>query len=329
MLKGGLRFLILVRMAAQSIFINSVGRLRSGWRFTIFLVAAVIAMAIRTAVTEFFFVIFGSLNGRPLTVFFAALSAMSLVMVLLLSWAAVRLMEDLPFRSLGAWFSGSWLRHLAMGIIVGAITLALAVLAAMTLGGLSFEFRAFSGPEIAASLVISLLVFAAAAAFEESLFRGYLLQTLARSGFAWIGVLFPSILFALAHVSNPSATIFSTANTFIAGVWFGLAYLKTRDLWFVFGIHFIWNWLQGSVFGIEVSGMTTLVGATLLKEIDKGPAWLTGDTYGIEGGAACTIALLISIVAIWLIPFVRPSEEMLALTSRENPKPDVLIENEI
>jgi hypothetical protein len=33
--------------------------------------------------------------------------------------------------------------------------------------------------------------------------------------------------------------------------------------------------------------------------MNAGPDWLTGGAYGLEGGAACTIALLISTVVIW------------------------------
>ena len=81
-------------------------------------------------------------------------------------------------------------------------------------------------------------------------------------------------------------------------MWFSVAYLRFRDLWFVTGMHLMWNWVQGSVFGIEVSGMRGISEHTLLREIDTGPTWLTGETYGIEGGIACTVAILISIVAI-------------------------------
>src|SRR2546422_2967017 len=36
-----------------------------------------------------------------------------------------------------------------------------------------------------------------------------------------------------------------------------------------------------------------------LHAMNTGPDWLTGGTYGIEGGAACTVALIISILVIW------------------------------
>ena len=43
-------------------------------------------------------------------------------------------------------------------------------------------------------------------------------------------------------------------------------------------------------------------------EPTSGPAWLTGGTYGIEGGLACTVALVISTIIIWRYPWrVRPA----------------------
>ena len=53
----------------------------------------------------------------------------------------------------------------------------------------------------------------------------------------------------------------------------------------------------------------------LLRATDVGPAWLTGGEYGIEGGLACTIALLASIVMIQYLPGLKADEELLALTS--------------
>jgi membrane protease YdiL (CAAX protease family) len=45
------------------------------------------------------------------------------------------------------------------------------------------------------------------------------------------------VFFGVIHLQNPNADVISTTNTILAGVWFGLAYLKTRDLWFVWGLH--------------------------------------------------------------------------------------------
>ena len=210
-----------------------------------------------------------------------------------------KLLEKLPYKALGAAFTDGWLKHLLLGIIIGAVTLSFAVLIAFAVGGERFELKLDKGASaVAASLGISFVVFAVAAAFEEALFRGYLLQTFARSNLAWLAILLTSVFFGVVHIGNPNANLISTANTILAGIWFSVAYLRTRDLWFVWGLHLMWNWMQGSFFGIEVSGLTDITTNPLLREIDTGPTWLTGTTYGIEGGIACTIALVVSTIAI-------------------------------
>jgi hypothetical protein len=50
-----------------------------------------------------------------------------------------------------------------------------------------------------------------------------------------------------------------------------------------------------------------------------GPAWLTGGNYGIEGGVACTLAMIAFTFVTWFIPVVFPTPELLKLTSEENP----------
>jgi hypothetical protein len=113
------------------------------------------------------------------------------------------------------------------------------------------------------SLLISLAVFIVGAAFEEALFRGYLLQTFARADLAWLAIALTSLFFAVGHLGNANATHLSTVNTALAGVWFSVAYLKTRALWFPFSLHLMWNWFQGAIFGIEVSGITSLTAAPI------------------------------------------------------------------
>ncbi|NNE98732.1 MAG: hypothetical protein HKN25_06900 [Pyrinomonadaceae bacterium] len=81
---------------------------------------------------------------------------------------------------------------------------------------------------------------------------------------------------------------------------------------------------MGAFLGIEVSGLTQITSAPMLKEIDSGPAWITGAEYGLEGGIACTIALIASTLFIWYTPMLKPTEEMLELTSNEKPNENLL-----
>ncbi|MBX7054757.1 MAG: CPBP family intramembrane metalloprotease [Pyrinomonadaceae bacterium] len=305
-----------------SIFYGPDGRLRSGWRALVFVFAFRVTALISGTVG------YAALNSVGIemrswaSLFLVANGFISLVPALLVGWACGKLLEDLPYKALGAAFSRHWFVNFISGNVLGFATLGLAVGIAMIFGGMKFELNGSGGwRALFVSLISSFLVFAAASAFEEALFRGYILQTFARSGLAPLAIGITSVFFGAVHAGNPNAGTISTINTVIAGIWFGVAYLKTRDLWFVWGLHLMWNFAQGSVFGIEVSGMHDLVTMPLMKEIDSGPLWLTGETYGIEGGIACTVALIVSGLVIHYAPFPKPDIEMLALT--EPPKPDV------
>ncbi|MGC2238926.1 MAG: type II CAAX endopeptidase family protein [Pyrinomonadaceae bacterium] len=305
-------------MNPKIIFYNKFERLRSGWRFALFLLVFIFCDGLFNFAA---YTLFSKLKidyspGNLL--FIVANSAVSLLLVVALGWLFGKYLEDLPFRALGCAFTKNWLRDLAWGLGLGSFTIILAILCAIIFGGLSFEFNRDAGTSaILTTLGLSFIVFVVAAAFEEAFFRGYILQTFARAHLAWLAIVLTSLFFAAGHLNNPSANVISTLNTILAGIWFSVAYLKTRALWFPFGLHLVWNWLQGAFFGIEVSGLKNLTAAPLLQEIDRGPAWLTGADYGIEGGIAATIAIILSIVVIYLLPLLKPTEEMLALTSEE------------
>ena len=78
----------------------------------------------------------------------------------------------------------------------------------------------------------------------------------------------------------------------------GAAYMLTRRLWLPMGIHAAWNFTQGEIFDVPVSGTDShgLVDAKL-----QGPALLTGGGFGLE---ASLISIIIGTAAglaiLWL-----------------------------
>ena len=76
---------------------------------------------------------------------------------------------------------------------------------------------------------------------------------------------------------------------------------------------------MGAVLGVPVSGITQITPQPLLRTFDHGPAWLTGGAYGVEGGAACTLALLLSSFFIWHAKIVTATPEMWSFTDGERP----------
>jgi membrane protease YdiL (CAAX protease family) len=241
----------------------------------------------------------------------------------LVGWGCGALLEGLPLRALGWALHRGWVRDLLVGSLVGAASLVLAGAIAAAPGGFHFTLTgAGMWPVVAKTLFSSALIFICAGAAEEVLFRGYPLQTVLRSWPAWAALIPTSVAFAAIHLDNPNTVRgFTFINTALAGVWLGVAYLRTRSLWFPLGIHWAWNWTMGAVLGLPVSGISKITPAPLMRAVDQGPAWLTGGSYGIEGGAACTLVLLISTAFIWRTRLVSATEEMKRLTDKENPAP--------
>jgi membrane protease YdiL (CAAX protease family) len=311
-------------MEIREIFLNRVGRLRSGWRLGIFALLLYLGINIAFALIEALFMLIPGLSSSVLSGYWGFLvqGFILLVPATLLGWACGKFLEDLPPRALGWGFQRGWLKDLLLGSLVGAASLLVATIIATLPGGLKFTLNApVMFETVGRTLLASLPVFILAAAGEEAMFRGYALQTMARSHLAWAAIIITSVVFSWGHLDNPNAVPgFTFANTAIAGVWLAVAYLKTRNLWFPLGIHWAWNWTMGAVLGLPVSGIERLTPHPFLHATDIGPAWLTGGAYGIEGGAACTVALILSTLFIRRTRIVAPTEEMLRLTDQENPK---------
>ena len=83
-----------------------------------------------------------------------------------------------------------------------------------------------------------------------------------------------------------------------AGVLLGAAYAATTRLWLPIGLHVGWNFTEGSLFGMSVSGGTATGG--LVRGSLNGPQILTGGQFGPEASiVAVIISLAVSLYFIW------------------------------
>ena len=63
------------------------------------------------------------------------------------------------------------------------------------------------------------------------------------------------------------------------------------------GIHFAWNFTQGGIFGVAVSGNS---GAGLLRSVTQGPLLLTGGDFGAEASVfAMVVCGLFGAYLVW------------------------------
>lgn len=305
-------------MSLNTVFFNSANKLRSGWRTGIFLGVFLLSFIMFSTLAFGVYLLLDKYQGEVgIKANFILGSTALLAAGLLAGLFCTKFLEGLPLAALGVNLRGWWWRDLLLGLLLGAGSLLLAAAVAALGGGLNFVVNAADANAIFDTVIKSFVIFAAAAAAEEVLFRGYALQTFFRARLMWVGALLTSLLFAWVHSDNDNVSAMGLLNTALAGIWFFVAYLKTRTLWFAFGIHWAWNWMMAAIIGLPVSGITKITPQPILRGVDTGPAWLTGGQYGLEGGAACTAALVISTLVIWFLPFLKPTPEMLALTSQE------------
>jgi hypothetical protein len=71
---------------------------------------------------------------------------------------------------------------------------------------------------------------------------------------------------------------------------FGLPVILTGRLGFAVGLHFAWNFAQGTLFGFPVSG-NDFEGAALVRTRLTGPTEWTGGPFGPEAGLLAVVML--------------------------------------
>jgi len=133
---------------------------------------------------------------------------------------------------------------------------------------------------------------------EETLVRGFVFRIVEIAGGTWIAVIVSSALFGAGHAFNPGATVLSSiAIALEAGVLLAAAYVITGRLWFPIGLHTGWNFTEGSLFGMSVSGYETKAG--LLAGTLKGPEILTGGAFGPEASIfAVAVCLAVAVLLL-------------------------------
>lgn len=211
-------------------------------------------------------------------------------------WVYVRKLEQRALSELS--WPGAW-KELLAGLLVGSL-LFTAVM------GLLYAFGALritgQQPWAAAGALVPTLVLAAIA--EEIVFRGVIFRILEQWLGSWMALALSALLFGFAHAGNPGASLLtSSAIAIEAGFLLGGAYMLTRRLWFVTALHFAWNFMQGGVFSIAVSGQAT---KGRYETRLTGPDWLTGGAFGAEASVVAIVCCVL-LSAVLLLAVARRS----------------------
>lgn len=228
---------------------------------------------------------------------FATLATVAVVLLYCL------LAERRSLCSLGFTKRGAVVEY-AVGILGGLTLFGLPVLLCMATGTLTLTLA-----DPAPSLLPLLLCFAGfiiQGASEELLCRSYLMVSLSRGLPPWACAVINALLFSLLHLGNPGVSVIPLVNIFLFGILASLLTLRRGSVWMACAIHSLWNFSQGNLFGIPVSGLSGLP-SPLTAEVTEGK-WQTlvnGGAFGLEGGLAVTLVMVAACGVTLLMPTKR------------------------
>ena len=296
-------------------------RLRAVWR----LILQLVFLGLGMGCLSIFVSLIGFLTGmiEPTTNADAVASAMqqprmlgissasALLAFLLSVWLAGRFADRRPFADFGFHFDLAWWRDLGFGMALGMLLMA---------GVFAVEW-AFGWVEITGTLesqranltfgggiLLQLFAYVCVGIYEELFSRGYQLQNMAEGLQGPLGSrlaiivawMLSSSVFGLLHATNPNASLVSTVNLIIAGLFLGLGYVLTGELAIPIGLHITWNFFQGNVFGFPVSGGGSAVSFITIEQ--GGPSFWTGGAFGPEAGLIGLVAIALGslLIVLWV-----------------------------
>jgi len=228
-----------------------------------------------------------------------ALAAASAVLAF---WIMVRA-DKRPWSTAG-WTLRGLARLLLGGAAIGAAMLSVSV-------GVLWLLGCYYVTAITPSVLLfaPLGLYFTVAVFEETLFRGYLFQTLEGRWGSGVALTVSSLIFGLAHLGNhvPGETGWQRLAGPVticleAGLPLGAAYLLSRRWWLPIGLHWAWDYFEGPIYGCPDSG--THDPHTLLHATLTGPLVLTGGAFGPEAGLVTLVVgtaagVLLLRAAVW------------------------------
>ena len=221
---------------------------------------------------------------------FAGISAISILYCLVIEKRKPATMGLSPRRAVPEYLLG-----LAIGLVMFSAVFGLSV----AFGGYRFTGLVLDRSGVVL-LILAFFGFAIQGAAEELLVRGYLATTLGTRAPVWLAVFESSLIFGLLHVSNVGMNFLAFLNVTLCGVFFSCYMIKRNNIWGACAIHAMWNFVQGSVFGLHVSGLNNLP-TVFGSEMIGYNKLLTGGDFGPEASLCTTLVLLAALAAVLAI----------------------------
>jgi membrane protease YdiL (CAAX protease family) len=270
--------------------------LRTPWRLALFVACFIFVLQLEVLVLPWLATV--PVEEGRFSAGLVAQGALILAAAVLAGWVLLRWVDRRPAGSMGFGFHRGVPAELALGLAIGAASLAVPVALATAFGAYRVTPDGGSAAAWLAMAASGLAAFALPAAAEEALFRGYPFRALVDGPGPWVAVLLTSVAFALVHGANPNVTALGLLNIFLAGVLLAVAVLRTGSLWFASAVHLGWNWVVAGPLELPVSGLDAF-DAPFYDTAPAGPAWISGGAFGPEGGLVATLGVATGLALVW------------------------------
>lgn len=187
-------------------------------------------------------------------------------------------------------------RDYFMGCLIGFVMFSAVVLVNVLLGGMKFE--GFNSNVSIGLLFVFLAGFVIQGMSEEFVCRGYLMNTIGGKHSMTTAVIISSVIFMALHLGNKGLSIIAIVNLVLIAVFFAVYMICFDNIWGVCAFHSIWNFAQGNIYGIKVSGtdLNTVPVFTVTQTEES--SLINGGAFGAEGGFGTTIVIFVSLALL-------------------------------
>lgn len=218
-------------------------------------------------------------------------------MFLLVTILYCRLVEKRNIESLGYskkitdYFSGGILAVLLLAIIIGLCCFAKAI-----------SWEGINENSNIAYILCLWIGFFIQSTAEETMSRGFLLQTLLKKTSAVVAILVSSTAFAFPHFfslfeAETKYAVLGVINLYLISIIFSLFMLIRSNIWIACGLHGTWNFILYGIMGLSLSGSENNSEGIMLFKTNSLNI-LNGGSYGIEAGIITTVILGVVVVLL-------------------------------
>ena len=192
----------------------------------------------------------------------------------------------------------TWKNYLT-GLLLGFILISSVYVLLFLTGQVSF--KGFSLTADAAPLFfLYLLMWIPQGATEEVMMRGYMMPRVASRFGVPFAVFFSSLCFSVMHAGNAGFSVIALINLMLIAALFACIALRQGHIYMVCAMHTIWNFCQGNLYGLEVSGnpQAASIFSSGMTKFSKD--YITGGKFGPEGGLAVTAVIVTAFIVFFV-----------------------------